>query len=281
MNPKPHPRGGARLSCWVALCGLGLVVPGRAMAAAEALAAPNTGMAKAPVAPGPAAAPASAAAVPPVRAASPAGAAAAPAVPAGPPAGAAAVPTASPAGAAAVPTASPATAAVAPAAPSAPAAPAVDAPAAADALGKGRDRPVDDFTSPSWNEEHGTDDLGYGWILLRTMVVLGLVVGLIYLTLNLGLRRLMGIKGPAGGRASVVTLLERLPLDQKRALFVVRAAGEYLLIGGGDGSLSLISKLDSAEVERLQREKPPSPLALSPFLQKLLTRRGGPPPPTA
>jgi hypothetical protein len=64
-------------------------------------------------------------------------------------------------------------------------------------------------------------------------------------------------------------------------LFVVRAAGEYLLLGGGDGGIALVSKLDPAEVERLQREKPPAPLALSPFLQKLLTRRGGTPPPTA
>ncbi len=139
----------------------------------------------------------------------------------------------------------------------------------------------DDLASPSWNEAQGNEDFGYGWVLLRTLVVLGIVLAVIYLTLNFGLRRLMGLKGLPSGHASVVTLLERVPLDQKRALFVVKAAGEYLLVGGADGGLSLIAKLDAAEVERLQRERVATPLALSPFLQKLLTRRGGPPPPSA
>ncbi|MBI3186077.1 MAG: FliO/MopB family protein [Myxococcales bacterium] len=119
-----------------------------------------------------------------------------------------------------------------------------------------------------------------GWQLFRTMLVLGIVVVLIYLTMHLGLRRLLGVRG-LPGRASVVSVLERVPLDHKRSLFVVRAAGEYLLVGAGEGPLNFIAKLDAAEVERLQREKPSPGASLSPFLQKLLTRRGGTPPPRA
>ena len=262
MKTVPHLRGGVRLAVWVALCGSGLAFA-QEKKAAEPVVRPAAGSSPAAAAPA-AAAPAAVA---------PAAAAPAAAAPA------AAAPAAAAPAAAAPAAAAPAAAAPA-AAPAPSGAPQAIGPVAADAA-PGRDKPVDDFNSPAWNEAQGADDLGYGWVLLRTLVVLGMVLGLIYLTLNLGLRRLMGIKGVPGGRATVVTLLERVPLDQKRALFVVRAAGEYLLIGGGDGSLSLISKLDPAEVERLQREKPPSPLALSPFLQKLLTRRGGPPPPTA
>ncbi len=124
------------------------------------------------------------------------------------------------------------------------------------------------------------ESLGLGWLLLRTLVVLGIVVASIYLTLNYGLRRLMGIKGMPSGRATVVQVIERIPLDQKRALFVVKAAGEYLLVGGGEGSLSLVTKLDPAEVDRIQAQ-PPAAITLSPFLQKLLARKGGPPPPSA
>jgi flagellar protein FliO/FliZ len=109
-----------------------------------------------------------------------------------------------------------------------------------------------------------------GWALFRTVVVLGLVLMITWLSLNFGLRRLLGLKGPMGG-TSVVTVLERIPLDQKRALFVVKAAGEYLLLGSGDGNLGLVSKLDAAEVEKLLQRPQGTPV-LSPLLEKLLKR---------
>jgi flagellar biogenesis protein FliO len=120
-------------------------------------------------------------------------------------------------------------------------------------------------------------DFDVGWALVRTTVVLALVVLLAWLTLNVGLRRLMGIRGPIG--TQLVSVLERVPLDQKRSLYVVEAAGEVLLLGGGEGSLSLISKLDRAEVERLRAaQRAGGALTLSPVLQKLLGRKDPAPP---
>ena len=101
----------------------------------------------------------------------------------------------------------------------------------------------------------------------------GVVVMSIYVSLNWGLRKMLGIKGPTFG-GSVVSVIERVPLDQRRSLFVVKAAGEYLLVGGGDQTVGLISKLDPVEVEKLRAEKPTPGLTLSPFLQKLLARKG-------
>lgn len=121
------------------------------------------------------------------------------------------------------------------------------------------------------------EELNLGWTLARTMVVLAMVVALAYLTLNVGLRRLLGIRTAVG--TSVVTVLERVSLDQKRSLFVVEAGGEVLLIGGGDSTLTLIAKLDRAEVEKAKASTPASPVQLSPFLRKLLGRRDSPPPP--
>ncbi len=114
------------------------------------------------------------------------------------------------------------------------------------------------------------DDMSVGWTLLRTMSVLGIVIALAWLTLNVGLRKLMGIKPVIG--TPVVSVLERVPLDQKRALFVVEAAGEVLLIGGGEGSLSLITKLERSEIDKLRKAQN-APVQLSPFLQKLLGRK--------
>ncbi|MBL8949397.1 MAG: flagellar biosynthetic protein FliO [Myxococcaceae bacterium] len=115
-------------------------------------------------------------------------------------------------------------------------------------------------------------DESMGFLLFRTFVVLGLVVMLAWVSLNWGLRRMLGLKGPSSG-GNVVNVIERVPLDQRHTLFVVKAASEYLLVGGADGSLGLISKLDTAEVDRLRAEQP-APLTLSPLLQKLLARKG-------
>lgn len=134
--------------------------------------------------------------------------------------------------------------------------------------------------APPWQDRSELEQESMGWALVRMMVVLGLVIALTYLTLNVGLRRLMGLAPGALRRASVVTVVERIPLDPKRVLFVVKAAGEYLLVGGSDGGMSLLSRLDTAEVQRIEREKA-APAATSPFLQKLLSRRGGSPPPSA
>jgi flagellar protein FliO/FliZ len=142
-------------------------------------------------------------------------------------------------------------------------------------------QPISDIELPKGEppEVAPVEDLNLGWTLLRTFVVLGIVILAIYITLNFGLRRLMGISAIPRGQA-VVQVIERIPLDQKRAMFVVKAAGEYLLIGGGDGALQLISKLDPTEVEKLQQQRPPA-IALSPFLQKLLKRREEVPAPPA
>jgi flagellar protein FliO/FliZ len=100
---------------------------------------------------------------------------------------------------------------------------------------------------------------------------------LAWLTLNVGLRKLMGIR-PVSRGAPLVTVLERVPLDQKRSLFVIQAANEVLLVGGGDGGLTLISKMDPAEVEKLRPQGPGPAVQLSPFLQKLLGRKTPSPP---
>ncbi|NOJ80711.1 flagellar biosynthetic protein FliO [Myxococcus xanthus] len=126
-------------------------------------------------------------------------------------------------------------------------------------------------------ESEETDSLG--WTLVRTLLVLGVVVASIYLTLNVGLRKLMGLQGAAAGRQPLVSVVERLPLDQRRSLFVVKAADEYLLLGGGEGGLQLLSKLDVEAVERIRAQRPQTnAVPLSPFLQKLLSRRSGGPP---
>lgn len=156
-------------------------------------------------------------------------------------------------------------------------APAPAAPSASEAAPASGELP-DPFATAETPEEPES----LGWTLVRTLLLLGAVLASIYLTLNVGLRKLMGLQGIPAGRPSVVSVLERVPLDQRRTLFVLKAADEYLLVGGGEGGLQLLSKLDAQAVERIRAESPqPNVVPMSPFLQKLLSRRTGSTPPNS
>jgi flagellar protein FliO/FliZ len=132
-----------------------------------------------------------------------------------------------------------------------------------------------DFSLYSDDSAAKPDSLG--WTLFRLVVVLGLVLGLIYLTLNFGLRRLMGLQKSVFGREGLVSVVERIAIEPRVSLLVVKAGSEYLLLGRTEQGLSMLHKLSSEEVEKLQKQ-PPTAAQMSPFLQKLLSRRGGPPP---
>ena len=67
----------------------------------------------------------------------------------------------------------------------------------------------------------------------RTLLMLCIVLGLIYLTLHKGLGRLVE-KTQQGKRVRVV---ERVVLDQKRSLYLVNVDGKEMLLGGGDGGV--------------------------------------------
>ena len=122
-----------------------------------------------------------------------------------------------------------------------------------------------------WDVQKASDE-SIGAMLFRTLLVLGIVVMLAYISLNWGLRKLMGIKPPGTG-GGVISVVERVALDQRKALFLIKAANEYLIVGGGDTGLNLITKVDPQEVERFLAEKR-SGVTMSPLLQKLLSRKG-------
>jgi flagellar protein FliO/FliZ len=149
-------------------------------------------------------------------------------------------------------------------------------PAAVKAVAAARPN-TPDLASPDFSSPESDEGPGFGANIIRMLAALGVVLALIYIVLNFGLRRLMGARAlPIGG--AVVSVVQRLPVDAKHSLLVVKAAGEYVLVGSGDAGMSLISKLDGETVDRLQRERAQATPVMSPFLQKLLSRRRGRPP---
>jgi len=72
------------------------------------------------------------------------------------------------------------------------------------------------------------------WPAIKTMLMLLVVLGLVYLSLHKGLGKLIS-RTQSGKRIQVV---ERVSLDQKRALFLVSIDGEEMLLGASEGGLT-------------------------------------------
>ena len=89
-----------------------------------------------------------------------------------------------------------------------------------------------------------------GAALAQTLLTLAAVCALAWWALRWVSRRGVG-RSPAG----VITVVDRVALDPRRSLFVVRVAGKALLLGGSDGGLALLSELDPAALT------PPEPAA--------------------
>ena len=85
---------------------------------------------------------------------------------------------------------------------------------------------------------------GYGELMLTSLLVLVLVCGAAWLALRLVGRGLEGRR--VGGGVSVVA---RVPLEPRRALYVVEAGGRRLLIGSSEGGVSLLTELPTELVE--------------------------------
>ena len=92
---------------------------------------------------------------------------------------------------------------------------------------------------------------GYGVALLQTLLALAAVCILAWVVLKWAARRGFGL-GATGGR---VRVLERIPLDPRRSLYLVRVADRVLLIGAGDtASPTVLAELDASTL-------PPEPEA--------------------
>jgi flagellar protein FliO/FliZ len=133
------------------------------------------------------------------------------------------------------------------------------APVAAPAPAAPRVDPLFDSPSPEMPGE------GTGYLLFKTLVVLGLVVAIIYLTLNVGVRKLLRLSPQAG---ALVKVVDRVALEPKKSVLVVQVGGEFLLLGSSESSLSFLTKLDGPGVERVLAERVQQPPS-SGFLDRL------------
>ena len=83
-------------------------------------------------------------------------------------------------------------------------------------------------------------------MFVQTIFALGFVCVLAYVVLRVVLPRL----NAATAGKSMVRIVDRTPLDQRRSLYVVEVTGRWLQIGASEGGLQLIGELEAEAAEQ-------------------------------
>jgi flagellar biogenesis protein FliO len=95
---------------------------------------------------------------------------------------------------------------------------------------------------------------GYGLFLFETLVILVGVCLLAYAVVRFGLRRLYDVGPMARGPLKV---LARLPLEPRRSVYIIEAAGKTLLIGTSEsGPMTVLGELDDEAVAQALAQLP-------------------------
>ncbi len=79
----------------------------------------------------------------------------------------------------------------------------------------------------------------YGWMLAKTLLALVFVCVLAYVLLRWGLPRLFR-PGPTGRK---LELLGRLPLEGRRAVYLVRVLDKAYVLAAGEGGMEVLDEL--------------------------------------
>jgi flagellar biogenesis protein FliO len=115
--------------------------------------------------------------------------------------------------------------------------------------------------------------------LLQSFFALGAVVILIYIILGKGLPRLLQLS-PTARRGMIampsrglVEVIDRLPLDPRRSVYVIKVGSAYFLVGVADQGMTMLSKLDDADLERVAEIAPNAKPVLERFSSLFAARQ--------
>lgn len=90
------------------------------------------------------------------------------------------------------------------------------------------------------------EELSFGWLLVKTLVAMGVILGLIFV-----LFRYLVPKMQMGrlNQGSHIQIVERVGLEPRKNLYVVRVGKKNILVGTTEQSISNLVDLNESDLE--------------------------------
>ncbi len=101
------------------------------------------------------------------------------------------------------------------------------------------------FMPVAFADTSATPEFGYGALLLRMVIGLGAVCLIAVLALKYGLARF----APAANDSGKLEVIDRLSLEPRRSIVVVRVAGQAVVVGMSDAGMQTLAQMPLSEFE--------------------------------
>ncbi|MBI2339099.1 MAG: flagellar biosynthetic protein FliO [Deltaproteobacteria bacterium] len=88
--------------------------------------------------------------------------------------------------------------------------------------------------------------ISFGWLFVKTIAAMAVVIGLAFLLLRYVLPRFYGTVRSGGSR---IKILERFGLEPRKGLYIVRVGNKQALIGTSDHSVNKLMDLEESDLK--------------------------------
>ncbi len=92
-------------------------------------------------------------------------------------------------------------------------------------------------------------DMSFGWMLFKTLLALVFILGLATFFIKYVMPRLQGMPANSGKRESILKIMDRIPLDARKSLYVVKAGKKRLVVGVSEQGIYPIANLEENDME--------------------------------
>jgi flagellar biosynthetic protein FliO len=113
------------------------------------------------------------------------------------------------------------------------------------------------------------EDINFGPLVLRMFLFLGLILLLIVVVMRKVLPML--VPGRQFQRTKTISVLERVPIDQRKSLLVVEIQDKIYLLGSAEGQINILMELDREKVLSEEHSSAKT-ISFSEILKKKLSR---------
>jgi|GEM_PF-1851360 len=112
------------------------------------------------------------------------------------------------------------------------------------------------------------EDINFGALILRMLIFLALILLVVFVVL----KKVLPVFIPGTQfKTKNIRILERVPIDQRKALIIAEVQGKFYLMGCSDGQINILAELDPEKL-REQESIAPRSGSFSDVLKRVLSK---------